>query len=79
MAVSAFSPAGDLPAADPRPVSRGSKIQLAFLGMDSLYLVLEYPHSDVFQYWAGFVDDFSSPRLVAGVPAEDVVLRRAGR
>ena len=33
----------------PRTVLRGVKHQLVSLGLDSLYLVVEYPHADVFQ------------------------------
>ncbi|MBZ0284286.1 MAG: hypothetical protein K8L97_26340 [Anaerolineae bacterium] len=63
---------------NPRPVSRGLKLQLAFLGIDSLYLILEYPHLDVYTRWASIIRDEGNPRLHEGVPFEDFLLRRGG-
>lgn len=63
---------------DPRPVTRGLNLQewrVGFLGIDSLYLVVEYPFVDIFEYWSSFVLP-SDPRLADGVVAGDVVLRR---
>ena len=60
----------------PRTVSRGVKHQLAHLGMDSLYLVIEYPAADVFRRWRVGVGDLYDPRLHEGVPFEGFVLRR---
>lgn len=66
------------PAQDPRSVSRGSKLQLGFLGLDSLYLVMEYPHADVFNNWSVVVSDFTDARLHEGIPFGDMVVRRGG-
>jgi hypothetical protein len=63
---------------DPHPVSRGSKIQLGFLGIDSLYLVLEYPYLDVFNRWSVLVPDTTDPRLHDGIPFDDFLVRRGG-
>ncbi len=60
----------------PRYVSRGVKHQLGALGIDSLYLVVEYPHDDVFKGWAAGVGDLHAPQLFEGIPYADCVLRR---
>jgi len=63
---------------DPRPVTRGSNLhewRIGFLGIDSLYLVVEYPSVDVFERWSSFALP-SDPRLAEGVVAGDFVLRR---
>lgn len=70
--------AGAGPAQDPRPVSRGLKLQLLFLGIDSLYLVIEYPHADLFEQWSAAVKDLADPRLHEGIAYEGLVLRRGG-
>lgn len=62
----------------PRPVSRGVKLQLGYFGLDSLYLVLEYPRRDVFDFWAQIVGDMSDRRLYTGIPFEDYLVRRGG-
>ncbi len=62
----------------PRTVSRGVKNQLAHLGIDSLYLVIEYPYVDVFERWRAGVMDLDEPRLHEGVPYEGYVLKRGG-
>lgn len=60
-----------------RTVSRECSHQLGNLGLDSLYLVVEYPHVDVFERWAAHVADFMDRRLFDGIPVEeDFVLRR---
>jgi hypothetical protein len=61
---------------DPRSVSRGSKLQTAFLGIDSLYLVLEYPHLDVYNKWASVINDAGNPRLNEGIPFDDYLIRK---
>lgn len=71
-------PNGEQSPNNPRSVSRGLKLQTAFLGIDSLYLVMEYPHVDVFQFWASQVGDFLDPRLFDGIPFEDFLIRRGG-
>lgn len=63
---------------NPRPVTRGLNLQewrIGFLGIDSLYLVVEYPSSDVFERWSSFALP-SDPRLSDGVVVDDFVLRR---
>ncbi|MCA9932963.1 MAG: hypothetical protein KC415_03520 [Anaerolineales bacterium] len=60
----------------PRPVSRGLKLQKVFIGIDSLYVVVEYPDRDVFNDWAAGVEDFHDVRLNEGIPYKDKVLRR---
>ena len=64
------------PAQNPRPVSRGVKLQSGFVGIDSLYLVVEYPHKDVFEYWSEKIDDIHDVRLNDGIPHENMVIRR---
>lgn len=61
---------------NPRPVSRGLKIHPGFIGLDSLYLVIEYPHRDIYDFWSAGVENSHSPRLHNGVIYEDMVLRR---
>ena len=60
----------------PRTVLRGVNHQLVNLWLDSLYLVVEYPHADVFQTWSLGVGDLSNPALYAGVPYAGMVLKR---
>ncbi|HMN11326.1 MAG TPA: hypothetical protein PKD55_03255, partial [Bellilinea sp.] len=60
----------------PRTVLRGVNHQLVNLWLDSLYLVVEYPHADVFQAWSLGVSDLSKPELYAGIPYGDMVLKR---
>ena len=59
-------------------LSHGADLQTAFLGIDSLYLVMEYPHSDVFEFWASQIGDIHDPRLFEGIPYEDFLIRRGG-
>jgi hypothetical protein len=71
--------AGDESAPKPQTVARGLKLQVGFLGLDSLYLVLEYPHADVFQKWASAINnDINDVRLNDGVAYDDMVIRRGG-
>ncbi len=49
---------------------------MVFLGIDSLYLVLEYPHADVYERWLGYSGDLHNSRLHQGVAFEDFVIRR---
>ncbi len=70
--------AGLLSASNPRPVSRGLKIHNCFTGIDSLYLVLEYPYKDVFDLWSAPVSDNSDPMLYDGIPFRGMVLKRGG-
>lgn len=72
------SVADSQPAIDPHSVSRGSKIHLSALGIDSLYLVVEYPHSDVFDWWSSSIKDFQDPKLHEGIPFDDMVIRVGG-
>jgi len=69
---------GVLPDGDPRPVSRGSNLHAVFLGIDSLYVVLEYPLKDVFLRWSSSIADLHDVRLSAGIPVDDFVIRRGG-
>jgi hypothetical protein len=62
--------------ANPRSVSRGLKLHLGFLGIDSLYLVIEYPHLDVFSYWAAIVRDEGNPSLNTGIPYGNFLIRK---
>ncbi len=61
-----------------RIVLREVKPQLVNLSMDSLYLVVEYPHADVFQEWASGAVDLNDPELYQGIPYHDMILRRGG-
>jgi hypothetical protein len=63
---------------NPRPVSRGLNLQLGCLGIDSLYIVLEYPHLDVYTKWASEIADLRDKRLYSGIPVEDFVVRVGG-
>lgn len=63
---------------NPRTVSRGLKLQNVFLGVDSLYLVIEYPHIDVFHHWTKNIRDLQDKRLFDGIPNGDMLLRRGG-
>lgn len=63
---------------DPRTVSRGPKIQTGFLGIDSLYLVIEYPYLDIFEFWSRAIDDLRDKRLWDGIPFEGLVIRHGG-
>ncbi|MFN8378114.1 MAG: hypothetical protein U0452_05530 [Anaerolineae bacterium] len=47
-----------------------------FLGIDSLYLVLEYPHADVYDKWFRRVSERQEVGLRQGVAFEDFVIRR---
>lgn len=67
---------GQLPPQAPRPVSRGAKLQSLFIGIDSLYLVIEYPHDDVFNIWSEIINhDLDYIRLKRNVLYEDYVIR----
>jgi len=35
--------------------------------LDSLYLVLEYPHDDVFTRWSAQISDLNHPHLYDGI------------
>jgi hypothetical protein len=61
---------------NPRTVSRGLKLQNVFLGVDSLYLVIEYPHADIYEYWAAAVTSLADARLYQGVPHGNMLVRR---
>ncbi len=63
---------------NPRPVSRGSNIQLGFLGIDSMYVVLEYPHTDIFLWWFSLVPKINDSRLYSGIPYEDFLIKIGG-
>lgn len=65
-------------AQNPRTVSRGFKPEIGFIGIDSLYLVMEYPHVDIFERWSAPITDFQDPRLFDGIEYDDMVLRRGG-
>lgn len=66
---------GDQSPESPRTVSRGVNLQLGFLGIDSLYAVIEYPHADTFNHWWSQVGDLHSPKLYDGIVWGDFVLR----
>lgn len=74
--MSTLSVGGAQPPENPRPVSRGLNLQRVFFGIDSLYLVLEYPHADVYKCWLERAGDLQSVRLRQGIPFEDFVIRR---
>ncbi|GAB5491435.1 MAG: hypothetical protein Phog2KO_16500 [Phototrophicaceae bacterium] len=63
---------------NPRTVSRGLKLQNIFLGVDSLYLVIEYPHADVYSHWTQGLHNLQDKRLFDGIPFGDVLIRRGG-
>jgi hypothetical protein len=66
----------DNDAVNPRTVSRGLKLQNIFLGVDSLYLVIEYPHADIYEYWAAAIPSMSDNRLYQGIPHGNMLIRR---
>ncbi|MFN8378122.1 MAG: hypothetical protein U0452_05570 [Anaerolineae bacterium] len=74
--MSTSSVGGNTPPENPRPVSRGLNLQRVFIGIDSLYLVLEYPHADVYEKWFGRVSERQEVWLRQGVAFEDFVIRR---
>jgi hypothetical protein len=49
-----------------------------FLGIDSLYLVLEYPFADVYDKWSARIADLPAERLRKGVVFEDFVIQPGG-
>lgn len=64
---------------NPRSVSRGLKLQeveLGWLGIDSLYVVLEYPLLDIYERYTDAISDVSEKRLYGGVVVGDVLVRR---
>lgn len=67
--------AGDSRSETPRLVSRGLSLQVGFVGLDSLYLVMEYPHADVYRAWAEVVQGADSSELRGGVPYGGVLIR----
>lgn len=76
------SVSGSLPDTDPRPVSRGSKLQPVFIGIDSLYLVIEYQDRDVYDYWnepvKGVREENRIEKLREGIPYHGMLLRTGG-
>ncbi|MBN2470230.1 MAG: hypothetical protein JXN59_05840 [Anaerolineae bacterium] len=68
----------DNESATPRTVLRGVYLpNLLHLGLDSLYLVIEYPSDDVFQMWRkGILCELDDPDLHAGVPYGSFLIRR---
>lgn len=60
---------------DPRCVSRGADLQIGFMGLDSLYLLIEYPHLDLYHQWASLVREASSSQLRKGVPYAGYLIR----
>lgn len=65
-------------ASAPRSVTRGAEIRLGFLGIDSLYVVLEYPSADVFEFWSAYAPDRQDKRLYVGLPVDDFLIRKGG-
>lgn len=61
---------------NPRTVSRGLKIQKVFLGIDSLYLVVEYPHDDVYRKWSSTIVSLDDKKLYQGIPCDDMLVRK---
>ncbi len=61
---------------NPRSVSRGLKLQDVFIAIDSLYVVVEYPHKDLFLKWVSRVGDLNDIRLYDGIAHDDFVIRR---
>lgn len=77
MSIQSEPPSGGLSSHTPPTVSRGVSLQLAYLGLDSLYLVVEYPSEDVFKFWASEIAyDLDNPDLFQGVPYGDFLIRR---
>jgi len=62
-------------ATNPRPVSRGPNLQVGYVGLDSLYLVIEYSHADLYRAWAEVVRGVDSAELRGGVPYGSVLIR----
>jgi hypothetical protein len=71
-----ISMAGERPAQNSRTVSRELKLQAGFLGIDSMYVVMEYPKTDVYEFWSSEISDFHDPRLHEGIPFSGALLRR---
>lgn len=63
----------------PRPVSRGASLHAGFLGIDSLYLVLEYPRRDVFDFWLSAVGSLDNQDLWDGIVFEDFVIKKGAQ
>jgi len=59
-----------------RPVAREAKSQLGHLGLDSLYLVVEYPCADLYRFWLAAVQDVSDLNLNKGIVCDGLVVRR---
>jgi hypothetical protein len=78
MSIDANCDVGEQPTNSPRSVSRGLNLQSVFFGIDSLYLVMEYPHADVFDFWMSYVRETPNARLRAGVVVEDYVIKNGG-
>lgn len=71
--------AGQLPAENPRNVSRGLKLQSCFFGIDSLYLIMEYPHADIYEFWLEVIGgNLQDANLHQGVDYEEFVIRVGG-
>lgn len=68
---------GDGGTSTPRTVLRGVPLQLVHVGLDSLYLVVEYPADDVYRKWANEIGfDLDNPDLYQGIPCEEYLVRR---
>lgn len=63
---------------NPRLVSRGPNLQVGYVGLDGLYLVIEYPHADLYRAWAEVVRGVNSVELrgVAQVHQQRGSIRR---
>ena len=60
----------------PGYVTQGLKLQTGFLGVDSLYLVLEYPSVDVYENWLQAIGSLDNSELFKGIVVDDFVVRR---
>lgn len=67
-------------ASTPQAVTRGVKTQVVNLGLDSLYLVLEYSSDDLYRHWSYPLNtgEASHDDLNKGIPYDGMVLRRGG-
>ncbi|MCB9459640.1 MAG: hypothetical protein H6670_08325 [Anaerolineaceae bacterium] len=60
---------------NPRSVIRGLNIEPLRLGIDSLYLLIEYPDIDVYRRWKAAIAHVPKKRLYRGHPHEDFVIK----
>ena len=78
MVASIVLPAGFGGSEGTHSVVRVPNIHPVHLGLDSLYIVLEYPSKDVYQTWFREVAHLDKEQLRAGVPVGEFLVRFGG-